>query len=62
MSELPEVTTFYSEGEIVRLVLLTVTGLLPFWPIRLGVLELPLIPATMYEDPHTPKNPHKSWR
>jgi hypothetical protein len=37
-----EVTCFYSGWEILKIFLLTVSGLLPFWPLRLGVLDIPL--------------------
>lgn len=46
---LPEVVTFYSGWEVAKIFLLCVSGLLPFWCIREGVLDIPLLTTGMIQ-------------
>jgi hypothetical protein len=43
----PSVPTFYSFWEVVKLLLLTISGLLPFWTLRPGVVDIPLVEEGM---------------
>ena len=43
----PTAVTFYSMWEVFKIFLLCITGLLPFWCIREGVLDIPLLTKGM---------------
>jgi len=47
MEEVEDSMTFYSAWEIFKIFILTITGLLPFWCIRHGVLDIPLVTEGM---------------